>query len=183
MPRKTLGAVVAIAMVLVAINAWIAIPVAVALQGEPNVHVVSYRRWLVSPSDIVFDVWDVSPQASMVDVDRNLFKAAEGLKDRRYRVVVLAYRGRGRYLLDGDEFKTIGETRATENPIYLIRTMPEHVSKLDGSPAFETWTGGWLGVITRQLQDLNEFNMRWFGLAAIGQDPDGPLPPQLSAPS
>lgn len=119
----------------------------------------------------------------MADVDRNLFKAAEALKDRHYKKVLLSYRGRGRYLMDGDEFKTIGEERQTQNPIYLVRTLPENISHLDGTPAFGTWTGGWLGVLNGQLRDLNEFNLRWFGLASIGQDPDGPLPAQFSEPS
>lgn len=31
-----------------------------------------------------------------------------------------------------------------------------------GTPAFETWTGGMLGVLNGQLQDFNTFHARWY---------------------
>lgn len=34
--------------------------------------------------------------------------------------------------------------------------MPSHVYNLDGTPAYETWSGGWLGVMNKQLEDLDD---------------------------
>lgn len=47
--------------------------------------------------------------------------------------------------------------------IYLIRTFPENVKNLDGSPAFSTWEGGLLGVTNRQMEDFNAFMRQWVG--------------------
>jgi hypothetical protein len=46
--------------------------------------------------------------------------------------------------------------------------LPEHVYALDGTPAFGTWTGGWLGVMGKQLDDSNEFHKQWWVNEALG---------------
>ncbi|MEI6640389.1 MAG: hypothetical protein WCL10_00030 [Novosphingobium sp.] len=149
-------------------NAVITIPVSRALSDEEGSTTVAYRRWLISPNQIVFDVWSVDGSQSMVAMDRRLFKAAEALKDSSYESVVLAYHGQTRLLMDGKTFQEIGANRQTENPIYTMRTMQEHIYNPDGSPAFGTWTGGWLGVMGKQLEDHNEFHKRWWVNDAIG---------------
>lgn len=161
-----------ILLLLVAWNAVITIPVMSALSDEDGITSFAYRRWLVSPGQIVFDVWSVDGSKAMVDVDRNLFKAAERLKDRSYDGVVLAYRGQGKFILDGRYFQEIGVTRQTQNPVYTIRTMQEHLLKLDGTPAFGTWSGGWLGVIGKQMEDHNDFHHRWWIRSALGISED-----------
>lgn len=153
---------------LLAWNATVAIPVMSALSDEEGATTVAYRRWLVSPNQIVFDVWSVSGSQSMADMDRRLFKAAEGLQSRSYDSVVLAYHGKAKLLMDGPYFQEIGATRQTQNPVYTMRTMQERLSNPDGTPAFETWTGGWLGVLGQQLEDHNEFHKRWWVNDAIG---------------
>ena len=34
--------------------------------------------------------------------------------------------------------------------------MPSHVYNLVGKPAYEIWSGGWLGVMNMQLEDLDD---------------------------
>jgi hypothetical protein len=133
-----------------------------AVSGEDDATTVVYRRWLVSPSQIVVDVWSVRGQQSMAGMDRILLKTAEGLQGRSYDKVALAYRGRTRLLIDGTYFQEIGATRQTQNPVYTMRTMQEHVQNPDGAPAFGTWTGGLLGVLGKQLEDHQEFHKRWW---------------------
>ncbi len=70
--------------------------------------------------------------------------------------------------MGGKYFQESGVTRHTENPIYTIRTMQEHISDPDGSPAFGVWEGGWLGVLGKQLEDHNEFHRRWWVLDSLG---------------
>lgn len=103
----------------------------------------------------------------MAGMDRMLFKAAEALQNRSYDSVVLAYRGEARFLMDGAYFQEIGATRQTQNPVYTMRTMQEHLSDPDGTPAFQQWSGGWLGVLGKQLEDHNEFHKRWWVSGAI----------------
>lgn len=168
-----LGAVLGL---LIAWNAIVAIPVIRALSEEKGATTFVYRHWLVSPNRIVFDVWSVDGSQAMVDMDRRLFKAAEALQEKKFDAVVLAYRGEGKLVLDGGFFQEVGATRQTQNPLYLVRAMQEHVTNLDGSPAFDTWTGGWLGVLGKQMEDHNEFHNRWWLRAALEMHEGATMP-------
>ncbi|QDZ06430.1 hypothetical protein FPZ24_02185 [Sphingomonas panacisoli] len=141
-----------------------------ALSGEKHL-TVAYRRWLISPNDIVFDVWRLAPDGSMADMDRQLFKAAEALKGRPFDHVVLAYHGVGRFMIDGAHFGVIGDSWSYQNPIFIVRTLPENVSDMTGKPAFETWTGGLLGVVSQQMEDHNKLHEQWYLRAEAGLTP------------
>lgn len=136
--------------------------VEVALAGETGAKTAVYRRTLLGGDDIVFDVQSVSGEMSMVDMTRMFLKTAEGLKDQKFNRVYLAYQGREKFYLEGAYFQQIGEEREWQNPVYTIRTLPENVRKLDGSPAFETWTGGLLGVMGGQMEDNNSLHKQWW---------------------
>ena len=56
----------------------------------------------------------------------------------------------------------LGEEFGEQNPVYTIRTFPEHLSRPDGAQAFSTWTGGILGVLSKQMDDFNKFNKEWY---------------------
>lgn len=140
-------------------------PVAQRLaQDERNtkVKVWAYHRQGVQPSTIVFDMRSIDPQAAQLDVMRALFQAAEALKGSRYERVVLSYAGTPKFQLDGAYFQQLGEEFATQNPIYTVRTLPQNVHKLDGTPAFGTWTGGMLGVLGKQMEDVTQFSRDWY---------------------
>lgn len=157
-------------------NAFVTVPVASARAGERGVTMVAYHRWLVDPSTVVIDLWSIDGTVSMADVDRNLFEAAEALKARSFSKVVLAYKGNGRFLLDGTQFKTIGEERSFQNPMYTVRTLTEHITNTDGTRAFETWEGGLLGVLTAQMKDHSQLHWRWYLASMSGADPDSQMP-------
>ncbi len=177
----TLG-VAAIIACLGAYNATVELPVMSARSAEKHVTMIAYHQWLVSPSTLVIDLWDVDGETAMVDVDRNLFDAAAALKDKTFGEVVLAYRGRTRFRIDGAEFHAIGQERGWQNPVYTIRTLQEHLTKADGSRAFETWTGGLLGILGKQMEDHAEFHAQWWMRDTLGLPPGGALPSSGSAP-
>ncbi len=144
-------------------------PVATALADEVGADTVAYRRHWISNSEIVFDIRSVEGTASMAGITRRFLKAAESLKDSRFDKVFLAYDGKEKFYLEGEYFQKLGEERDFQNPIYTIRTLPENVFKTDGTPAFGTWSGGWLGVMGKQLEDSNEFHKQWWVNDAIGE--------------
>lgn len=166
-----------IVLALIFWNAVVTVPVAQALSDEDGSTTVVYRRWLISPNQIVFDVWSVGGSQSMIEMDRRLLKAAEALQHRSFDQVALAYQGSTKFLMDGPYFQEIGASRQWQNPIYTIRTMQERLSNPDGSPAFESWSGGWLGVVAKQMEDHNEFHKRWWVRNALGLPPDASLAP------
>lgn len=69
---------------------------------------------------------------------RALFQSAAALKESRFGRVVLEYEGTPKFYLEGEYFQTLVREFGTNNPLYLLRTLPENVYKLDGTKAFGT---------------------------------------------
>ncbi|MBB4636498.1 hypothetical protein [Longimicrobium terrae] len=145
-------------------------PAAEALNTDPrnagfkfSVH----REYRVVPGVLVIDLQkatDVAP----VDLMRGLFITAATLQKRgaAFDNVVLSRHGTEVFTLSGPEFTSIGKAyEAGENPVYLIRTLPEKLRTPDGEPAFGSWTGGLLGVVGQQMGDVSTAMNRWAGLA------------------
>lgn len=121
----------------------------------------AYRSALVHPRDITLDLVTVD-SAATIDLTRGLFQAAEALKDREFGEVTLARGGKAVFVMSGADFKELGASVAAgENPIYLLRTLPAKLTLPDGRRAFGSWSGGWLGVLSGQMDDLNAFGPAW----------------------
>ena len=127
-----------------------------------TVSVAVYHRWGIVPSEIVFDLRNIRGDTSRADVTRMLFQVAEAFEDRDYEWVFLAYKGKAKLKLDGEQFKEIGETFSYQNPVYLMRKLPQHIYYLDGRRVFGVYTGGWLGVASAELSDLNQLHDKWW---------------------
>lgn len=125
---------------------------------EISVHYKTY----VNPSVLVYDLRGISGTNSRLDVTRVLLQFAEQVKDRKFERVELAFRGEAKFLLDGDYFQELGREYSFQNPVYTMNHMPENLRRPDGTRAFDTWTGGWLGVSMRQMEDFNGFHDQWY---------------------
>ena len=140
-----------------------------ALADEAGAKVAVYRRNFFGGDELVFDIRSASGEASMIEMTRHLLKAAEALKNQNFSRVYLAYKGKEKFFLEGPYFKRLGEEREWQNPVYTVRTMPENVRRLDGSPAYGSWSGGLLGVLGRQLDDNEKFHHEWWMDDAIAE--------------
>ena len=66
------------------------------------------------------------------------------------------------FIFLGEDFSEIGRLfQAGENPIYLMRTLPERLYRPSGERAFGSRQGGLLGVLAEQMDDLNDFGQAW----------------------
>ncbi|WP_071673162.1 hypothetical protein [Nioella nitratireducens] len=133
-----------------------------AQDAARTAEVWAYYRFGVLPSEIVFDVRDLSPSASAASVIGDLLRFSAELQDREFGAVHLAWRGETRFILPGSHFRTLGREYAFQNPAYTIRTLPQHLLGPDGRPAYSTWSGGMLGVLGAQMEDVNGFAADWF---------------------
>jgi len=122
----------------------------------------AHLRWGIDPTTVVIDLWDLSPTASMADVDRTMLDMAAALKGRSFTTAQLAYRGTTKFQMRGDYFRQLGEERDWQNPLYTIRTMPSNLLDSSGRSAFETWTGGLLGVMGQQMEDHQSMHRKWY---------------------
>ncbi len=172
--RRLLVGSIAALIFLGVYNGLVTGPVASALSKDARnegLTLVGYRALGLHPTEITLDLWSLENKAPL-DMFRALFQAAGALRGSHFSRVNLARSGHVVFVLSGDDFTEIGQAyEAGENPVYLTRTLPEKLRTKDGVPAFETWTGGILGVLTQQLQDSNAFAQAWV---------DG-APPQRSA--
>jgi len=166
------------------------------IKGDPRnngVEVsVRYNR-----SILVYDLKAVGPTNSMVDVFRVLVQFAQAIKSRDVKSVELAFRGRTKFVLNGEYFKKLGEEYSWQNPVYTMRTFTENVFMPDGSRAYPTWTGGLLGVAGKQVEQFDDFHKQWYLKSLIAATtlpeaaapapkiytPEAPLTPTVAAPS
>jgi len=112
---------------------------------------------------LVFDVDDVTGEASRMDVLRTFLEYAEAMKDRRFKTVILACRGNRKFQMDGAYFQQLGIEFSTQNPMYTIRTLPINVTAMDGSHPYEEYEGGIFAVLSKELEQFGDFSDRWYG--------------------
>lgn len=163
-----IGGSIVVAIVVFNLSVWLPVSQAVGSDDRNDGYSLhAYRTVLLHPRDITLDLVAVD-SAATIDLTRGLFQAAETLKDREFGRVTLARGGKAVFVLSGTDFQELGASVAAgENPIYLLRTLPEKLVLPDGQPAFGSWSGGWLGVLNGQMDDLNTFGPAW----ANGESP------------
>jgi hypothetical protein len=164
--RASTGAVAGIALAIAAWN-YIAVsrPAGDAVRADPRNHSVKIRthfRFYLDRTTLIFDLRSVSLTTSPADVFRIFLQTASALKARRFERVELAHRGSTKFIIRGDYFRQVGNEYGRQNPIYTIRTFPEHVYRLDGTAAYPSWSGGWIGVMNRQMEDFADVHRTWY---------------------
>jgi hypothetical protein len=119
--------------------------------------------YYLDPNTLVLDLRRLESPAP-VDLFRALFQSAEALHELgwTFERVVLARAGTPVFFMKGAEFSTVGaEFGRGQNPVYLIRTLPEKLFRPSGEAAFGRWEGGLLGVLGKQMKDANEAAQQW----------------------
>ena len=122
---------------------------------------VHYKYYII-PTSLVYDLRGISGPKTKMDVFRVLLQFAEKIDSKQFDEIILCYKGEERFLLDGSYYQTIGREYCIQNPVYTMRTFPENVKNTNGTSAFSSWSGGWPGVMSKQLEDFNEFNDGWY---------------------
>jgi hypothetical protein len=139
-------------------------PVSSTLAEDPRNAGMTFRAGFggLSTGVLVLNLREATA-AAPVDLLRALFQTAEIFAGRReFREVRLARSGQVVFVLRGGDFEEIGrEFGAGQNPMYLMRTLPGKLYLPDGSPAFGQWSGGMLGVLLREMEDVNAAANRW----------------------
>jgi hypothetical protein len=161
-----LGALAALTLSLVCWNYFGAYrPAAQRLAQDPRNEKLAlwvHYQYGLRPGTLVVDLRRLGDDAAMVDIMRALLQSADAHKTSRFDRVLLAYRGTSKFMLDGEYFQKVGLEFDRQNPIYTLRTFPENVLRFDGSRAYGQWTGGWLGVVGKQMEDMNQFVRDWY---------------------
>lgn len=123
----------------------------------------AHYRFYVEPGTLVLDLREVSAAAPL-DLFRGLFQSAAALTSagRRFDRVILVRAGTPVFMMTGEDFANLGaEFAGGQNPIFLIRTLPEKLYRPSGEAAFGHWEGGMLGVLGKQMEDANNAGRQW----------------------
>ncbi|WP_197530230.1 hypothetical protein [Deferribacter desulfuricans] len=98
----------------------------------------------------------------MADVFRVFLQFAEKMQSKEFKVIELSFKGKTKFKINGDYFRTLGKEYSWQNPVYTMRTFPEHLMNPDGYRAYPEWTGGLLGVLVKQMEEFNDFHKKWY---------------------
>lgn len=141
-------------------------PVTTKLSADPRnngLDLSAHYQYYLDPSTLVIDLQKASG-ASPADIFRALLQTAEVLHEgnRYFTQVILARSGKPVFMMKGDEFAALGsELAGGQNPVFLLRTLPEKLLLPSGEAAYGHWEGGWLGVLGKQMEDMNLAARKW----------------------
>lgn len=123
-----------------------------------------YYRGVFSGEVVVFNFVDgKSSSTRRIDPVHLLLEFAGKLDLSSVRRVVLARGGRDIFYVSSKELRPLADSYAGGGRVWSFNHLPESVRTMSGRPAFEEWTGGWLGVLQKQAEDNNKFIRDWTG--------------------
>jgi hypothetical protein len=127
-----------------------------------GIDVMVYYNKLYDSTILVYDLIKVSSNNSMADVFRLFLQFAEKTKENKFDYLILSHKGKQKFKILGKYFTLIGSEYSWQNPIYTIRTFPENLYLINGLKAYSEWSGGWLGVSLKQMEDFDDFHKQWW---------------------
>lgn len=123
----------------------------------------AYYVWM-SPDSIVLDLGsNHSSGVRRIDVLHLLLQFLSEIEYSGVRRVFLASEGNRIYFVEVSECEDLVESYDGGGRLWALNNCPSRVRNLDGSPAFESWSGGWLGVLKEQSEDIVTLADRWLG--------------------
>ena len=125
---------------------------------DVSVHYSSY----IIPNRLVYNLTSISASNRAADVFRVFLQFTEKMKRKNFDAVELEHNGKIKFIIDGDYFNQLGREYGFQNPIYTMRTFPSKLKNPDGTQAYSEWTGGWLGVLNKQMEHFNDFHKKWY---------------------
>jgi hypothetical protein len=115
-----------------------------------------------------YNLKNVPANKAAMDVFRVFLQTSSALKDKKFKKVELSFKGTIKFVLNGDYFRQLGNEFGTQNPIFTMRTFPENLYNSNGEAVYSKWEGGMLGVFSKQMNDFNDFNKKWYLDELIG---------------
>jgi hypothetical protein len=117
-----------------------------------------YEYWVV-PGVVVYDLRNVSPRQTPIDVHTAFLEFAKKVKEKRYSRLELSYRGIEKFSIDGASFQKIGEEYAKRNFDLVLNKFPWLFHPEDGSrmPPPEA----------SDRDALVQFHRQWYGQDAL----------------
>ena len=127
-----------------------------------GIKVSVHYKYYIFQSTLVYDLKSISGTNSMADVFRIFLQFADKVQSKNFNVIELSFNGNVKFKLNGEYYQNLGEEYSWQNPIYTTNHFSQNLRNPDGSSAYPKWTGGWLGVTSKQMEDFNDFHKKWY---------------------
>jgi hypothetical protein len=164
--KKLIGILAATSITIFSLNYFLLVMPSNSVLGKDirnkGIKIYPHYDFYLNPKTLVINIKNIDQDKSTADVFRTFYQIAEEFKNKEFEKVYLAHKGKKKFFITGIYFKDIGSSYSYQNPIYMLRTFPENTYNLNGNIAYSEWTGGILGVSTRQMEDLNDLATKWF---------------------
>jgi hypothetical protein len=164
--KKLLLTLFAILLLIAAFNlGTVGYPIRSAVRSDDRnkpVSISAHYAYYLLPNTLVLRM-SATGEAAAVDIWRSMFLAAESMYNngKHFSDVELSRGLTTEYILSGNDFFEIGrEYKESENPIYMLRTLPEKLKGRDGSDAFGPSSGSLFGMAD-DLGNSTKAAMTW----------------------
>jgi hypothetical protein len=128
------------------------------------VEVDVYYDGMFSSDVVVFDLKDGgSYGARRIDPVHLFLQFASKIDLYSVRRVVLSRSGRHVFYLYTSDLRRLADSYDGGGRPWAFNHLPEYCYTMSGLRAYSEWTGGWLGVLQKQTEDLNDFIKTWTG--------------------
>lgn len=123
------------------------------------------RVGYTASGNIVFDVRACKGDSRLIDPLHLLMQFGAKIKDTPIAHLSIASGGEEVYRLEKSDLDELARQYELGGRIWAFDHWPERLRTPSGERAFESWSGGFLGVMKAQAEDLNEALRVWIGKA------------------
>lgn len=121
---------------------------------------VRYGGFL-NKKELIFDLKKV-PRPDKMTPFIYFVEFSKKLSGRNFERVLLQYRGKTKYILDGLDFSGLGTKSQISKIEQIAMEFPPTLKKADGLPAFEAPYGDEQWVIQKQMKNFRDFLSGWY---------------------
>jgi Type VI secretion system VasI, EvfG, VC_A0118 len=120
---------------------------------------------------LVFDLARPTGNASGLDVMRPFLQYAGAMKERHFTKVILACQGENKFALEGSYFQQLGQTYKNDNSVSILRSLPPHLTTMDGRKPFFEYSSESLENVTKAVAQFTQFTDEWYARDSGGLVP------------
>ena len=144
-------------------NIWLANQ----LSSCPSYDVVAgdVRVGYTLDGNIVFDVRCCKGNSRLIDPLHLLLQFGHKIKDVQIEYLSIAGGGEEVYRLAKSDLDELSDQYELGGRIWAFDHWPERLRRSTGGKAFNSWSGGFLGVMKAQAEDLNKALRAWLSKA------------------
>lgn len=133
--------------------------------SKEGLDVKVYYDDVFSKGIAVFDYQDATATyVRRIDVIHLLLQFGHELDKNATGRLIIAHKGQKLFFIESYSLKELTEEYTYGNKVWAFNHLPERLKRMDGTKAYSTWEGGWLGVMSEQTKDLTDVISRITGV-------------------